>query len=530
MANVMIDIAAEFVGKNAFKQAETATDKLTKNVKGLAKAFGLGLSATAVLSYGKAAVKAAAADQKAQQQLALALKNVGLGRDAAASEDYIQKLQSEFGIVDDELRPAYQALAIATRDTFESQRLLNLALDISAGTGKDLSSVTAALSRAYLGNNTALSRLGVGISKADLKSKSFYEITEDLTKTFKGSATQAANTYAGQMAKLSVASENVAEIIGVGIIDSLKILSGNTSVEDLATDMETAATNAAAFLKTISEIVRKINAPLMSASGSIADFIEKTAPFVNLIIEGDPSGFMKKKPKPFTTPMTISGQVNTTTTKPDPAAAAAKKRAAELLAMQKKTLKAQKDAVILSKAKGIFDMQKIQIEAALKGKISEEERLRLLLMKAMADENISDIDKYMKLLDAVQKKTLELRDALKGVDPFASFNAGALNAVKNILAINDALKLGQFVPVVPGTGGVMGGSTNAGNYPSSGFPGADIPYAPTGGGGGTTVNVTVQGSVIAENDLAQTINTLLNDSSAAGSPVGYRRQAGLTAV
>jgi hypothetical protein len=154
-------------------------------------------------------------------------------------------------------------------------------------------------------------------------------------------------------------------------------------------------------------------------------------------------------------------------------------------------------------------------------------------MQAIQDENISDIDKYQKLLDKAKKDTIELTNALNGVksvNSFASFNAGALKAIENIKAINSALTLGQFVPVVPGTGGVMGGSTNAGNYPSSGFPGADIPYAPTGGGGGTTFNVTVQGSVIAENDLAQTINGLLNDSSAAGSPVGYRRQAGMTAV
>ena len=138
MANVLIDIAAEFTGNKAFKQADTATDKLTKNVKKLAATFGVAFGTTAVLAYGKAAVKAAAADQKAQQQLALALKNVGLGRDAAASEEYIQRLQTEFGIVDDLLRPAYQTLAVATGNTAEAQRLLNLSLDISASTGKEL--------------------------------------------------------------------------------------------------------------------------------------------------------------------------------------------------------------------------------------------------------------------------------------------------------------------------------------------------------------------------------------------------------
>jgi hypothetical protein len=95
MANVIIDIAAEFTGKKGFKQAETATDKMTKNVKKLAGALGLAFGGQQILAYGKKAIKAAAEDEKAQKQLALALKNVGLGRDAASSEDYIQRLQSE---------------------------------------------------------------------------------------------------------------------------------------------------------------------------------------------------------------------------------------------------------------------------------------------------------------------------------------------------------------------------------------------------------------------------------------------------
>ncbi len=99
MANVMIDIAAEFVGNKAFKQADTATDKLTKNVKKLAGAFGLAFSTTAILAYGKAAVKAAAEDQKAQQQLALALKNVGLERDAASAEGFIQDFKANLELL-----------------------------------------------------------------------------------------------------------------------------------------------------------------------------------------------------------------------------------------------------------------------------------------------------------------------------------------------------------------------------------------------------------------------------------------------
>jgi len=168
VAKVRIDIGSK-ADLKGFKQVETASQKLSKSAKKLGGALGLAFGTTALLAYGKASLKAAAADEKAQKQLALALKNVGLGRDAASSEEYIQRLQSEFGIVDDLLRPAYQTLAVATRDSDQAQKLFNLSLDISASTGRDLGSVTGALSKAFLGNNTALSKLGVGISKADLK-------------------------------------------------------------------------------------------------------------------------------------------------------------------------------------------------------------------------------------------------------------------------------------------------------------------------------------------------------------------------
>jgi hypothetical protein len=417
MANINIDIAAEFVGNKAFKQADTATDKLTKNVKKLAGAFGLAFGTTAVLAYGKAAVKAAAADQKAQQSLALALKNVGLEREAASAEGFIQRLQSEFGIIDDKLRPAYQALAVATRDTAETQRLLNLALDISASTGNDLGKVTAALSRAYLGNNTALSRLGVGISKADLKTKSFYDITTDLAETFKGSATAAANTFQGSMDKLAVASANVQEIIGTGIIDALRTLGGNTAVDDLANDMERAALSTADFLRGLAQIgTFKLSGETKSLLGLLL------TPFQRSLSAG-PLGAITRvgaasriAPKPFTTPMTISGQ-----------SAQSAKMTKDQAKLAKENLKVSKDQLKLSKAKATFDLQKIQIEAALKGKISKEDEIRLKLMKAILDENITDVEKYQKALEVAQTKTKELTDALAAIkaseaaNPFAKW-------------------------------------------------------------------------------------------------------------
>jgi hypothetical protein len=422
MANVLIDIASEFTGKKAFNQADKATDKLSKNVKRLAGAFGLAFSTTAVLAYGKASVKAAAADQKAQQQLALALKNVGLERDAATSEALIQRLQSEYGIVDDLLRPAYQSLAIATRDTSEAQRLLNLSLDISAATGKDLGSVTTALSRAYLGNNTALSRLGVGISKADLKAKSFYEITTDLQDTFKGSATAAANTFQGSMDKLGVASANVSEIIGTSLIDALKGLGDENSVDDLAASMERVAQRTGDIIRGVGVLINKLKQlPGMPDFSVLYDisYLRLLEKIGSNSRAGSAGGFPQGPPADLTRqfPKTQTAQTK----------------------VAKDTLKVNKESLKLAKARATFDLQKIQIEAALKGKISAEDEIRLKLMKAIVDENITDVEKYQKALEVAQTKTKELTELLATVkameikDPFGAWSVDPLTAAINEL-------------------------------------------------------------------------------------------------
>jgi hypothetical protein len=433
MANIMIDIAAEFVGNKAFKQADTATDKLTKNVKTLAKTFGLAFSSAAVIAYGKNAVKAAAADEKAQKQLALALKNVGLGRDAASSEAYIQRLQTEFGILDDDLRPAYQGLAVAVQDTDEAQRLLNLALDISASTGKDLGSVTAALSKAYLGNNTALSKLGVGISKADLKSKSFKTITDQLTTTFAGSATAAANSYQGSIDKLAVASANASEIIGTGLIDALKGLGDQESVDDLAKSMEAAAQYTADVIRGIGVLTEK----LKSLPG-VSSFNIGMIPIVGSYFQ-------------------ILRDLGRVTSKLDYTAAASAtafekgfglsskivKNAKVLTAEEQKQLKAKqqklaidKANLALGKATDVFDIEKIQLEAA---RISQAEQLGKVTSQAQLLQITNDLARLR-----VKQSILDLEEAIASGDLKAITNAtNKLNADLGILgALNgQAMKL-----------------------------------------------------------------------------------------
>jgi hypothetical protein len=417
MANIVIDIASEFTGNKAFKQADSATQKLTSGVKKLAGAIGLAYGTTAIIAFGKASVKAAAADQKAQQQLALALKNVGLGRDAATSEAYIQRLQSEFGIVDDLLRPSYQTLAIATRDSAEAQRLMGIALDVSAANSLDLGAVTKALSRAFLGNNTALSRLQVGISKADLKTKSFKEITDQLSATFAGSATTAANSYQGSMDKLAVATENFKESIGVGLIEALNILNGEQGIA-----------------KTTSEI-DKLGIKLQNATIGAAYFVDelKKIPGGSLLTSllgktfGDPLGIktlinafeeFKQQPRPFSTGMTLSGQVQikqqTQITKLTKEQAAAQTKITKDKKLQAALDKAN---LALNKGSDVFDMDKIQIAAALTNQAEQ-------LGKATSGAQILQIANDTARLN-VKKSMLALEDAIASKDEAAIIAATA---------------------------------------------------------------------------------------------------------
>ena len=478
MSNIVIDIAAEFTGKNAFKSAETSTDKLSKGVKSLAKTLGVAFGTQQILAFAKASVKAAAADEKAQKQLALALKNVGLGRDAATSEAFIQKLQSEFGIVDDKLRPAFQQLAVATQDAAQSQKLLQIALDISASTGRDLASVTGAISKAYLGNNTALGKLGVGISKADLKAKSFDEIMKQLSTTFAGSATASANTFQGSMDKLSVASANVQEIIGKGIIDSLKILSDDTTVGDLATNMEDFALAISESIQGLAILIDKIKSiPKLPGGGSGAIFdIDKLFKFTGIamlrkIFEASQQGLSG------TNAQALAGLAELQA-KYAAATLATKKKitAEELKALKAAKLKAAIDKANLALGKGenVFDIEKISLAAAEKnaaeqlGNVTSQAQLLqitndlarvkvkgsiLALEEAIASKDVAAItaatnklNADLKIVGALTGQELKLMDIKKILDALLPKD------LINLANLNEAIRLLGLIGAGTGTG------------------------------------------------------------------------------
>lgn len=174
-------------------------------------------------------VKSAIEDEAAQAKLATTLKNVtgATNNQIAAVEDYITKTALANGITDDKLRPSLDRLIRSTKDQTKAQELQTLALDIAAGTGKDLQAVSEALGKAYDGNLGALKKLGVGIDESIIKSKDFDAAAAALSKTFEGQASQQAETFAGKMARLNVAFDEAKETVGSYVLDAITPLVSN---------------------------------------------------------------------------------------------------------------------------------------------------------------------------------------------------------------------------------------------------------------------------------------------------------------
>ena len=166
-------------------------------------------------------VKAAIEDEAAMARLATTMQNLGLAHDIQPVEDYIYQLERSLGIADTDLRPAYDRLVRALGDTEAAQDALSLSLDVSAGSGKTLEQVTDALGKAYEGNIAGLSRLGAGIDAAVIKSGNMDEITKVLSDTFSGQAETSAQTYEGQIKRLSTAADNMKEAFGAGLLRGL---------------------------------------------------------------------------------------------------------------------------------------------------------------------------------------------------------------------------------------------------------------------------------------------------------------------
>ena len=195
---------------NMGKQAQTVSKSIGKAFA----AIGIGLSFKVIANELQEATKAAIEDRKSQELLALAMINTGKATDATvkAAESSIAKMQIQAGIADDKLRPAFQKLFIATGDVTQSNKLMQIALDASAATGKDLDTVTQAMAKALEGSDTALTKLIPSL-------KGSKNPIEEMGAAFKGASTEAANLDPYQ--RMQIIFGEIQEKLGTALLPIL---------------------------------------------------------------------------------------------------------------------------------------------------------------------------------------------------------------------------------------------------------------------------------------------------------------------
>jgi hypothetical protein len=430
-----INIGSKFDAKG-FKQAETATDKLGKQAKKLAGALGLAFGGQQILAFGKNAVKAFAENEKSAKRLETVLKNLGLSFDTQTIEKNLGDISAKFGYEGEVLREAFQKLVTATGSTTKAQDLLNLSLDVAAGSGQDLLTVNQDLAALFVGNTKGLRKYNLGLSQTELKTLDFNKAVQLLSKTFAGAGAAELETYSGKMRVLKEAADNAQEIIGTGLVDAISKLGNDDSVDNLAVQMESVALYVAdtirgigvmiGYIKTASEAISKV--PGLS---KIMDLVSKSNPILESLRLLNKLG-SEARETAAQTGTTASALAHLAELQAKYAAATlgAKRKltAEELKALKAAKLKAalEKANLALNKGQEIFDMDKIQNAAALANQAEQ-------LAKSTTDTQRLQIANDTARLN-VKQSISNLEDAIAAKDEAAIVAAtNKLNADLKIL-------------------------------------------------------------------------------------------------
>lgn len=552
-SEIKVIIAAE-VRKAGFDKASKATNSLEKQFKKLGGTIASVFAARKLIQFTKASAKAFAEEDKAVRQLAYSMESLGLAFQGANIESFVSTTQRAAAVADSELRPALQTLINTTLDIEKAQGLLNLALDISAATGKDLGSVVNGLSRAYLKDVGALSKLNLGLTNAQLKTMSFAEAQELLNTKFGGQAALLAGTYQGKINALNIAFDEAQETIGKKFIRGLEILS-NGDFDKVLEAIASAADNVGNAFIRVSYGLQKVKAFLTGDFDKIAKLQE----LMQLELLGGYS----------VTARPVAGVLNKQIAEQKKLLAAqeAARKKAEAAAK-----KAEAEKLARKRANTIFDIENIQIVAALQGKIDGEERLRLVSLLALNTDNVTAAEKLADIvvrlnapaleslgvlmkagdtIDDVIRKLLTSQAKLAGLqlmaedfpeldNPFEDWQTTLENILalllqiintsqkaKNLTGIYAVDSLGFSSPEAyqDYRAGERASIVRSSASGTAQFNNTGLPSVTTNNMAGTSVVVNVAGNVTTQNDLVNAITDALYQSQKDGKNILYSSTA-----
>jgi hypothetical protein len=509
--NLDIKIIAEFLGKTAFKQAETATNKLNKTVKSLGSSFGVAFGGAALGLAVRSAVKEFASAEREALTLTNTVKNLGLAFDAPAVSNYVDQIGKLYGVTGAQAVPAMQALLSATGSVSKSTEIMNVALDLAASRNADVASVASDLANAYVGNSKALSSYRLGLTKAELSAMTFDQILEKISTDTMGAADEAAASLSGKMLILSESANQARARIGGGLVDALGGVAGPNGAGGAAQAIENLSTNLTQAITGFGYLVQevKIAQPILVGAGILIGLAWApwfTAISVAALAVGALGNALKKNnaiPAPNMGPLFFPGSGDGGYKERE---AARKKAEAEAIARNKQLAKLIKDQakaaddlvkkkklqlaidkaqLLLGKGGNIFDLDAIQLNAALinqadqLGKTTNAAQM-LQIANDVARLNVKrsmyDLEQAIASGDikAIEAATAKLNADLKILDAMTGQKT-AIKAIETILSglmpkdlinlqnLRDAIDLLTQIKVPGFTSGGGGGGGGGGS-------------------------------------------------------------------
>jgi hypothetical protein len=465
MANIVVSALSTFNNKG-LKKGKKEISAFEKQVKAFGRTFAAAFSVTALTRFSRAAVKAFMDDERAAKSLEVQLRNTGYQFSSPAVELYIANLQKTTGVLDDELRPAFQQLLTVTGSITTSQDALNTAMDVSAATGRSLTQVTTALSRAYAGNTTGLSRLGAGLDKNLLKAGDMNEIMAELNNKFSGQALARLDTYAGKMGLLAAAAADSEEIIGKGLLDALSKLGNDNSIEGLTENMTDFATATSEVIVGLGEVLSKLksigNVP--GVDGSILRFLPYVGPALRAT---DALRSMGRQPVDRGGQERTAGRINAQQRKLE------EKAIKNSVALRKAENDQLKKKTAVDQLKDKFDLERIGLNVALNEAVDAETKLRIKAQIAILDNNEALAKKLLAEMEATNKLK-EFADALaNGTNKYDAMISGLIGQFR---ALGLSLQESAALANMSGRYAAQADAFAAGRGPGGAAPLSTDPY------------------------------------------------------
>ena len=565
---INVDIITEYKGRQNLKSAEKDLGSFQQSLNKLGKQFAQVFAVDKLIQFGKASAEAFAADQKSAAILTQTLSNLGLAFSNVPVENFITKLSEVNGIAKTDLRTSFDTLVRSTDDATKAQDLLSLGLDISAGTGKDLTLVTTALAKGYAGNFSALGKLGAGITAAELKTKNFDLIQKHLAATFKGDAAIAADTFQGKINRLKTSFENFKITIGSGIADAFSSLSASGDIQGLQSAMDAIAIDIADIVRGTGVFAQQIGGILSSINGFSGGTLGKILGFAfnhslvgalkklgsdsrKVATDAANAARMKIPQGPFAEGFTsIADHQKYLTAQKKLADDKAKQAAADLAAQKKitdeknKQLAADRAALSLKLAGNTTDMQNIEIQAALQRGQTEQVTNVLLLQRAIITGNADQANilsqEVLRANGLVMDVNGNISTLANAKDPFKDWPPATAAAMTQLKAIQDALaaildkKITVTVNTVYTNSGGSGGGSVTTTLPPLGNANEGAPIViPSSGinkGNSNALGSANEGAPISYMPVLSTVNPSITQTNNPLNPNGANEGAPINVV